>query len=340
VRSPQAFAPGLLTEQQACSCLTRSLSSLRRARKKGCGPPLVQIGGRFAIGSRIWTSTSKCIANRRRRGGQMRRRAPFLHKRGPILYFFWTDENGKRHEESLRTSDLEIAIGRYEQRQQEIRQGLIPTELANSTLEQASEAWLEHRRLWVARGSLKAEQSIARSLLRVLGSHTTLRVLADIRRFHEYQTARLQSGISPKSINNELQVLASILRLAQLWHRVEQHYQPLRVRRSDVPDALSRSECQRLLTVATRADPLAVASNVAVLALSTGLRAGEIKGLKLADLHLDETRPYLTVRCCNTKTDAGARRVALGRIPLWPCEGWLLERAYLGLIPPTTTCCP
>jgi hypothetical protein len=64
----------------------------------------------------------------------MRRRAPFLHQRAEIFHFFRRDENGKRREESLRTSDLELAIRRYDQRQQEIRRDLNPTQFFGQSI--------------------------------------------------------------------------------------------------------------------------------------------------------------------------------------------------------------
>jgi len=45
-----------------------------------------------------------------------RRLHPFLHRRGRVLYFFWTTPDGKRREESLRTDDPNIARARYQLR--------------------------------------------------------------------------------------------------------------------------------------------------------------------------------------------------------------------------------
>jgi hypothetical protein len=46
----------------------------------------------------------------------MPRRYPNLHRRDEIYYFFRRDEQGRRREESLRTSDIEIAQQRYQLR--------------------------------------------------------------------------------------------------------------------------------------------------------------------------------------------------------------------------------
>lgn len=246
----------------------------------------------------------------------MARNCPYLHKRGRLYYFFWRDSSNKRHEESLRTADLQKAKDRYGTRMREIERGNSPNDSADQTLRETCSAWLEQRQLRVSRGSLLSERSIVRNLLAVLGADSRLRSLADVSRVRHYQNERLKIGISPKTINNELQVLRNLLESAQLWQRVERDYKRLHVRRSDVPNALTQEESLRLLCAAARASRTAVAPWAAVLAFSTGMRSGEIKSLRLEDLHECDEFPYLVVRRQTTKTDAGARRVALDGIAL------------------------
>jgi integrase len=262
------------------------------------------------------------------------RRYPFLHLRGEVYYFFWSDNQGKRREESLRTKDAETAATRYAQRQREIGAGRMPTKMGDWPLERAVTTWIEHRRLRVSRGTLKAEITIARNLVREFGGQATLRSLADMPHVRSYQDARLKAGISAKTVNNEIQEFAGILKLAEMWQRIGQSYRPLRVRKSDLPDALTREESARLLTLAAEYDPISVAPNAAVLAFSTGLRIGEIKGLRLADLHHDERQPFLYVRRATTKTDSGARRVALDRIAVWAVQRLLARARLLGCMSP------
>lgn len=52
--------------------------------------------------------------------------------------------------------------------------------------------------------------------------------------------------------------------------------------KSDLPDALTQEEATRLLTTAAKSCPNAVAPYAAVLAFSTGMRSGEIKGIRSA----------------------------------------------------------
>jgi hypothetical protein len=165
-------------------------------------------------------------------GTQMRRRFPHLHQRGEIFYGFLQDESGKRREKSLRTRDINVALKVYEQLKNEMRTGHAPNNQSDGTLKEAGTRWLVHRLHRVSIGALRSERSHIQNLQRVLGENVRLRTIADIGHIRRYQDCRLQAEISSKTINNELQTLAGILRLANLWQRVETDYQPLRVRKS------------------------------------------------------------------------------------------------------------
>jgi integrase len=255
------------------------------------------------------------------------KRYSYLHQRGEVFYFFWRDDAGRRIEESLRTRDITVAAERYTERMNEIAADRSPNDRREWTLQTAVADWLDHRRVNVAKGSFNSEKSIVGNLVRGLGAFTRLQTLADISRVRQYQDHRLKARLSAKTINNELQVLAGILDRAKLWHRVSSKYKRLPVLKSDIPDSLTQGESEKLLRVAAASDPTAVVPYAAVLAFSTGMRSGEIKGLKLGDLHHEENYPYLTVRRVNTKTNAGARRVALDTIAVWALRK-LTARAF------------
>jgi integrase len=262
------------------------------------------------------------------------KRYAFLHQRGDVYYFLWRDKAGKRFEESLRTTDLQIARERYRKRMNEIEAGCSPNDLSGSTLQQASDNWLEHRQFQVSKGSYHAEHSSIRSLIRVFGADSRLRSLADISQLRQYQHQRRKTGISAKTVNNELLVLRGMLQRARLWQRVEREYRPLRVKKSDIPDALTQEEAIRLLKTAAKSPATAVAPFAAVLALGTGLRSGEIKRLKHGDLHHRENFPFIAVRRATTKTDAGSRRVALDSIGVWAAERLLNRACLVGSLQP------
>jgi integrase len=262
------------------------------------------------------------------------RRYSFLHQRGNVYYFFRHDETGKRFEESLRTTDVQVACQKHRQRMDEIRDGRSPNDLGDWTLRKVVEHYLEHRRQRIANGTLKSERSICKKLLSIFGENTRLRSVADIDHVRHYQDVQLETGIAPKTVNNAIQVLATILRLARLWQRVEQDYKPLRHRKSGIPRALTAQESARLLRVAAGSGPYAVAPYAAVLAFDTGMRIHEIKCLRLGDLHHEESNPFIDVRRETTKTDAGARPVALGSMACWALRKLVVRARLLGSVSP------
>jgi integrase len=258
---------------------------------------------------------------------------PYLHQRGDRYYFFWK-RDGKRVEESLRTTDLQVAKQRHQKRMIEIESGCSPNDRSGWTLQKAADDWLDQRQFEVSTGSLKAERSILRNLLREFKADSRLQSLADISKLRKYQHDRLKAGKSPKTINNEVQVLRGILELALLWQRVERQYKPLRVKKSDIPDALTKEESVRFLQLAAKSSPTAVAPFVATLALSSGARKGEIERLKRKDLHQREIQPFIQIRRATTKTDAGSRRVALDSIGVWSVEKLLARACLVGSLEP------
>jgi integrase len=254
-------------------------------------------------------------------------RSDGLYQRHGYHYFKWKDIEGNWHEQATRTRNYAEArlIRTRFLAQQALR--LVPTERAKWTLQQAVDQRLIDRKHRIARSSLASETSIMRNLVRLLGSGTRLEKLADIDAIRRYETDRLQEGVSAKSVNNEVLVLAGVLRDAKLWRLVEPDYKPLPVKKSDIPDALTRDEAHRLLQVAKAAGEDSVAALVAVVAYATGMRSKEIKQLQLGSIRLDSGRPQVQVRRATTKTNKGVRFVALDSMACW-AFGKLLSRAH------------
>ncbi|HTA22659.1 MAG TPA: site-specific integrase [Terriglobales bacterium] len=253
-----------------------------------------------------------------------------LYRRRQYFYFKYKDDNGKWIERATRTNDRKKALSIKSEFLRELEAGQLPNDRSRWTLGTASEAWLVDRKLRVARSSYHSETTIVRALKRHFGTDAKLAKLANIRSINQYQTARLNEGLSPKTVNNEVLVLGSILRDASLWHRVSGQYKPLRFRKSDIGQALDGEERVRLLQVAGLASPTAVAPYAAVLAFATGMRSREIQQLQIGSIHLDENKPFLYVRRCTTKTNAGARYVALDTMACWALSRLMARATLLG----------
>jgi integrase len=209
----------------------------------------------------------------------------------------------------------------------DIKKNRLPNERAKWTLQAAVDDYLADRRYRIKPGSYRSEACIVGSLLNILGADETLQSLAHITPIRRYQNTRLAAGIKPKSVNNEILCLSSVLREAKLWWKVENDYKKLKVDVNDEIDALTLEEQQRLLQVARSADPNAVAPYVAVLSYSTGMRHKEIRLLQLSAIQeLNTEYPIIRVRRSTTKTNAGARPVSLDSMAVWAARK-LLERA-------------
>ena len=130
-------------------------------------------------------------------------------------------------------------------------------------------------------------------------------------------------------------MFANILQEANLWHRVAGRYKPLRVPKSDIGDALTVEESCKLLQVARVAAADAVAPYAAVISQQSAMRSKEIRHLQLGAIHLeDQQKPYIYVRRRTTKTNRGARYVALDTAACWALRK-LIGRAHkLGAIQP------
>jgi site-specific recombinase XerD len=254
-------------------------------------------------------------------------RSDGLYQRRGYHYFKWKDIDGNWHEQATRTRNYaEARLIRTRFLAQQVL-CVVPTKRAKWTLQQAVDQRLIDRKHRITRSSLASETSIMRNLVRLLGSGTRLEKLADIDAIRKYETDRLQQGVSAKSVNNEVLVLAGVLRDAKLWRLVEPDYKPLPVKKSDIPDALTLDEAHRLLQVAKAAGEDSVAALVAVVAYATGMRSKEIKQLQLGSIRLDSARPQVQVKRATTKTNKGARFVALDSMACWAL-GKLMNRAH------------
>jgi integrase len=123
-----------------------------------------------------------------------------------------------------------------------------------------------------------------------------------------YQTRRKHDGVSNRTVNLELGVLRSILRRHRMWEGISADVDFLKENPSP-GRALSHDEETRLLDAASKSRCRSLYP-VIMLAINTGMRANEIRGLKWEQV--DFLAKSLTVG--KSKTVAGTGRV----IPLNP----------------------
>jgi integrase len=135
--------------------------------------------------------------------------------------------------------------------------------------------------------------------------------------------------VGPKTINNELLVLAGILKSARLWGPLRETYEPLPIPKRGPGKALTIEQTAKLIEAAKSNDKWFVALCASLLAYSTGCRSGEIKTLKLGDLVIDVDRPYLRIRAENSKGRRD-REPALNDLALWAVKRLLFRAELLG----------
>ena len=139
--------------------------------------------------------------------------------------------------------------------------------------------------------------------------------------------------VSANKINQELGLLARILRRANLWNaEFEECYSPLRPAPADVPRALSPEEQRRFLDLAASREEWQVVYWYSLLALETTATNCELRGLRLADINFYQQ--ILMVRAGSAKNQYRVRSIPLMPDALW-AVGRLADRARaLGSITP------
>jgi len=107
----------------------------------------------------------------------------------------------------------------------------------------------------------------------------------------EYKALKLNQGLSPKTINNHLTILHMCLRSAHEWAELDS-LPSFKMLKTPPPetDYLTPEDCDKLLSVIS--DPFWRA--MVLTAMKTGLRLGELKGIKWSDVNVK--KKLLTVR--------------------------------------------
>lgn len=180
------------------------------------------------------------------------------------------------------------------------------------TLEAFAPGWLA---TWVRSNNkpseyYRKEHGLRNHILPAFGT----RRLDDIRArdIEEYKRRKLAAGYSNQTVNNQVNVLTRCLRSARDWEIISSVPRVTRLRpNSERLDFLMEVECEHLLTGFR--DPQWRA--MAVLALRTGMRLGEMLALQWQDVDLErqqlEVRRSLSLAVVVTPKNGRTRRIPL-----------------------------
>ncbi|HZR32052.1 MAG TPA: site-specific integrase [Terriglobales bacterium] len=238
-----------------------------------------------------------------------KRRQDGLYRRGYIFCFRYKDSDADWKEKSTGTGDRVEAKAFKGQFLEDLKQGRLPTDKAQWTVEQACMRWVEqHAAHLKSQKARSNEQSYLRQLVRRLGSRKVKSITLDV--LKDYQRDRRRE-VKERPINLEMGILVNVLKESNLWRGPLLNYRRLSEPESEVGEALALDQLKRLETVAASNELWQVAYCAEVLAANTGMRGGEIKKLQLGAIDLERRRVRVTRK--STKTNAGARWVELNQ---------------------------
>jgi integrase len=238
-------------------------------------------------------------------------------RQGGMFAFRYKDKLGCWKEKRCGTDNRDDAREFRDDFLRNLKDGTLPTQKARWTVAQAVAQWIEdHAAHLKADKSRSNEKSYSRQLVSLLGNRRLETITTDD--LYSYQRKRTfgDEGLGRKPvhaapINRELRILIAVLKLANLWKPLAEHYKPLPEDGAEIGRALTQEQMHRLEAIASTNPKWFVAFHSQILPANTGLRSGEIKKLQLGALDLENRR--ITVFRRTTKTAAGARMVELNQ---------------------------
>lgn len=239
----------------------------------------------------------------------MKRRRDGLYKRSGIFNFRYKDNADHWREKSTGETDREEAKKFKTDWDRRNDEDLLPTHKENWTVEQACNRWvLQHTVRLTSTKARRNEQSYLRQLTRRIGTNKLKTITLDT--LKDYQAERSKQ-VRERPINLELGILVKVLKENNLWRGSLREFKRLSEPESEVGEALTMEQLERLDKTAATNDAWDVAYCAEVLASNTGMRGGEIKKMRLGSVDLENRRIRITRK--STKTPKGARWVELNQ---------------------------
>jgi integrase len=224
-----------------------------------------------------------------------------LYRRGRFWWYRFKF-GGAEIRESARTASKTVARRIERERRRQLEEGAGGVRRRRPKLfRTAAEEWLDVKRPSLSPSTVKIEKLNLEHLKPFFGGILTCDVeAADVAR---YQEKRQAEGASAGTVNLEVATLRAILRRTGLWAALQPDVRML-PEAEDVGRAISEDEERRLLHECAASRSRALYPAV-VLALNTGLRFGELVGLRWKQADLAAGRLVVG----KSKTKAGTGRI-------------------------------
>lgn len=201
--------------------------------------------------------------------------------------------------------------------------------LAQSSFEQAGEAWLETRKPYISARTFQGYQEHLKVLTQFFREIRLMEIGPDeIRAYQRMRTIR--AGAS--CINKECSVLQQMLKRIGRWVEIEVQYQPLALPKESPHRALTQQEEDRLYRLGTANPNWEVAYCAFVIAINTSAGGGEIRHMRIQDVDL--VNQTMCVQPEGAKNEHRIRVIPLNSTALRAAEHLLKRATRLGSVEP------
>jgi site-specific recombinase XerD len=189
---------------------------------------------------------------------------------------------------------------------------LTPQQYRTLPFEEAAMHWLEIKKLHTKKSrTIEMYEWYIRNLQKFFGG--ILLSQMHIGHFLQYQRQRrLTAGAS--CINHELNTLAQILKMADLWDLIEKHYKALPLPNWTPPKVLTAEEEERFFRVAAGNPDWKVAYWAVSLTNNTSAMGIELRHLQMKHIFLDQAPPTIHIPDTKVKNEFRARVVPLNAV--------------------------
>lgn len=217
---------------------------------------------------------------------------------------WWMDFTycGKRIRESTGCTKKTLAVEAVKRRKTELERSIagLPSEGKETRIRTVGQVCQTYKTRYADGHKAKSFEWVS-SLMKHVVRHLETVMIPDLNedRIRAYVRARLAEGAGNRSINIEVGILARSIgrKRSELWPNVK----PLR-ERNDVGKALTPEEEQRLLEASLKAESPLIGPFIRI-ALTTGMRSGEILGLTWGRVNLVDR--FITVGDSKTRASSG-----------------------------------